>query len=135
MYYRINIALLIALSGLSNPINAVSKDELEMKDSYYGLSKNDLLALEKKANKGDKNAIERVASYYSLVQNDNKTSLLWWRKLADAGDSDGIYSCGMIYLHMQDFEKAKRFLEVAKAKGHPYAVSALKDLDRASRKK
>lgn len=104
-------------------------------DAVAGLSSviltpSEIRSLQQKANQADKDAIMRLGAYYTLVGNDWETASHWYSKLAATGDSDGIYSHGISCMHLNDFDCARKSFELAKTKGHPYAESSLRELER-----
>ena len=104
------------------------------------LSKKELVALEKRANAGEKAAIMRLGAYYMIVRADDRSAARWHAKLAATGDAGGIYGYGMDMMNLGDFDEARKWLELAKEKHHAYAESGLQDLakkirDAATQKK
>jgi TPR repeat protein len=98
--------------------------------SGVALTPAEIRELQEKANRNDKEAIMRLGGYYVLVRNDPERASIWYSKLAATGDADGLYGFGNCRMKLNDFETARKALELAKAKGHPYADAALEELQR-----
>jgi TPR repeat protein len=77
------MAGLLVLSACGTP----SSDSAPSPSDSYGLSVAELNELTAEAERGDVIAMNRLALYYGVNQQDDRTELAWLERAADAGDS------------------------------------------------
>jgi TPR repeat protein len=93
---------------------------------------NSIAQLRAAATKGDKEAENRLGTFFSngeatpFVPRDDDAALSWWQKAADQGQRDAAFSLGISYIYSfdglaQDQEKGLKWLRLAADKGNANA--------------